>query len=237
MNTKRSSFFSAILLFIGFLLCSVIAFAEIARDTKKYEGYREDTRESLTDARSQLAATMALYNSLLKAEAEDAESVYRDLGRAIKKNEKIWKGYVKDAGRLSKQAGKMFDNWNEEIAEFSDAQIRELGQQRLDVARTVFDFLADKMNTLNEVYQPFMVSISEQVIFMSRDLSPEAMAVLQPVAQELNASADKLLAGMDAFLAGPPPEEAVAAIIEEVEAGETAEDEVEVTEAVESLEP
>ena len=180
---------------------------------------------------------MALYNSLLNAETEDAESVYRDLGRAIKKNEKIWNGYVKDAGRLGKQAEKMFDNWNEEIAEFSDEQIRELGQQRLDVARKVFDFLADKMNTLNEVYQPFMVSISEQVVFMSRDLSPEAMAALKPVAEELNTSAEKLLAGMDAFLAGPPPEEAVAAIIDEAEANEPASDGTEGNEAVESLEP
>jgi len=237
VNTKSSSLFSAILLVIGFLLCSVVAFAEMGKDTKKDEGYREDTRESLTDARSQLATTMALYNSLLNVEAEDAESVYRDLGQAIKKNEKIWKGYVKDAGRLNKQADKMFGNWNEEIADFSDEQMRELGQQRLDVARKVFDFLAEKMNIMNEVYQPFMVSISEQVIFMSRDLSPEAMAVLKPVADELNASAEKLLAGMDAFLAGPPPEEAVAAIIEEVEASEPVSEGIEDNEPVESVEP
>ena len=57
MDTKNTSLFSAILLVIGFQLCSAVAFAEIAKDTKKYEGYREDTRESLTDARSQLAAT------------------------------------------------------------------------------------------------------------------------------------------------------------------------------------
>ena len=80
-----------------------------------------------------------------------------------------------------------------------------------------YEYMAEQMDAADEVYAPFSQLLSEQAIFMSRDLSPEAMALLQPMSEELNSMAQALYAGFEAILEGPPPpDEAVAETTEEL---------------------
>ena len=174
------------------------------KESQKFEDYRDDARETLTDTKVQLESTVALYNSLLNAEAEKPESTYKDLTSATKKSEKLWASYGKDEGKMQKQANKMFANWQEEINAYGNEQMKQLAAERLEVAKMDYDRMVERMKTTGEVYTPFMTSLNDQLVFMSRDLSPEAMVALQPVAQELNTMAGDLFTNIEAILTGEP---------------------------------
>ena len=215
----------------GVALClfSATLFAASAKDNQKYEDYKEDTHKALSETRAELDSAVGLYNALLNQETEDAESTYKDLTSAVKKCEKTWAAFSKAADKLDKQAGKMFQSWNKEIEGFGNEQMKELGMQRIAAAQKVYDFLAEKGGMLDGVYRPFITSLNDQVLFMSRDLSPAAMTTLEPVALELNADAEAILAGIDAFLEGKDSE-VVAEMVDE--AGEMQIDEMQSEESV-----
>jgi hypothetical protein len=192
-------------------LCSGIALGQAgAKDSQKYENYRADAHEDLVEAQTQLVATVALYNSLVNLEAENPESAYKDLAKAAKKCDDLWKGYGKKVVKMRKQADKMFAAWNKEVESFGNEQMKQLGMERAAAALAAYEYMAEQMDAADEAYAPFSQSLREQATFMSRDLSPEAMALLQPMSEELNSMAQALYAGFEAILEGPPqPDEAV----------------------------
>jgi hypothetical protein len=86
--------------------------------------------------------------------------------------------------------------------------MKELGQQRLDSAREAYMGVADQMKAIDETYTSIETLLTDQITFMSRDLSAEAMAVLAPMAEELNASTESMFKTIDTVL-GNKAEEAV----------------------------
>ena len=120
---------------------------------------------------------------------------------------------------MQKQANKMFANWQEEINAYGNEQMKQLAAERLEGAKTQYDLMVERMKTTGEVYTPFMTSLNDQLVFMSRDLSPEAMAALQPVAQELNTMAGDLFTNIEAILTGEP---AAVEMADEAAAGDDA---------------
>ena len=215
VTRKSLSILAAALLF-----CSGAALGQAgAKDSKKYESYRADAHADLVDAQTQLVTTVGLYNSLVYLEAENPESAYNDLAKAAKKCDDLWKGYGKKVAKMRKQADKMFAAWNEEVESFGNEQMKQLGMERVAAALAAHEHMAEQMDAADESYAPFSQLLSEQATFMSRDLSPEAMVILQPMSEELNSMALELYAGFEAILEGPPEQDDAVAGVSATEEG------------------
>ena len=128
------------------------------KESQKFEDYRDDAREALTDTKVQLESTVALYNALLNVEAEKPESTYKDLTSATKKSEKLWASYGKDEGKMQKQANKMFANWQEEINAYGNEQMKQLAAERLEVAKMDYDRMVERMKTTGSVSRSRFIS-------------------------------------------------------------------------------
>jgi hypothetical protein len=183
------------------LLCFSNAMAQAgSKEAKKFLDYSQDARDSLTDAKSELGSTVALYNMLIAGEAEKPESTYKKLVKSLEKSEKVAEKTGDRVEKMQKQADKVFNAWAEGLESFEDESLKELGVQRMDASKQRYDEMIERMSLTGEAYRPLVSSLNDQVKFMGFDLSPAAMTALQGPAQETNAMAEELFARIDAVL-------------------------------------
>jgi hypothetical protein len=199
------------------LLCYGDAVAQAgSKESQKFLDYSQDARNALVDAKSELASTVALYNSLIAGETEKPESTYKKLIKALDKSEKV-AGKTRDrVEKMQGQADIVFTAWSQELESYENEQLKELGTQRLDASKQQYDAMIERMASAGDAYTPLVSSLHDQVKLMGFDLSPEAMSTLQGPAQELNAMAEELFARIDAVVNQEQQDEA--AIAEESEA-------------------
>jgi hypothetical protein len=224
-NTNSHALISV--LSMALLLCSNVAFGQAgSKDAQKFQEVGEETREAIVEARGQFESTVGIYNSIVSAEADNPQKAYKDLTKATEKSEKLWADASKSFDKMRKQGDKLFSSWQKDVDAFGSEQMKQVGMQRLELAQTRNQQMIDGMDAAEEAYQPFIISLKDQGMFMARDLSPAAMDALQPLAEELNATAAELLAGIDTIL--KPEQEGVEeaaegaaepAEAEEIEAG------------------
>ncbi len=224
-NTNSHALISV--LSMALLLCSNAVFGQAgSKDAQKFQEIGEETREAIVEARGQFESTVGIYNSIVSAEADNTEKAYKDLAKATEKSEKLWANASKSFDKMRKQGDKLFSSWQKDVDAFGSEQMKQVGMQRLELAQTRNQQMIDGMDAAEEAYQPFIISLKDQGMFMARDLSPAAMDALQPLAEELNATAAELLAGIDTIL--KPEQEGVEeaaegaaepAEAEEIEAG------------------
>lgn len=195
-----------------FLLGNSNALAQAgSKESQKFLDYSQDARDTLIDAKSELASTVALYNTLIAGEAEKPESTYKKLVKALEKSEKV-AGKTRDrVEKMQNQADKVFSAWTQELESYENEQLKELGMQRLDTAKQRYDVMIERMKSAGEAYHPLVSSLHDQIKFMGFDLSPEAMSALQGPAEELNAMSGELFARIDAVLDQEQQDEAAIA--------------------------
>lgn len=194
------------------LLCNSSAMAQAgSKESQKFLDYSEDARDTLIDAKSELASTVALYNTLVAGEAEKPESTYKKLVKSLGKSEKV-AGKTRDrVEKMQGQADKVFSAWMQELESYENEQLKELGMQRLDASKQRYDTMIERMQSASEAYRPLASSLHDQIKLMGFDLSPEAMNALQGPAEELNAMAVELYARIDAVLNQEQQDEATIA--------------------------
>jgi hypothetical protein len=183
------------------LLGSNIAFGQAgSKDAQKFQSSVEDTRENIEKARAEIDNTMGAYNAIVNAEVDNPEKAYKSLTKEISKSEKAWKAAGSSYDKMHKAGDKLFASWQKEVDAFSNEQMKQISMDRLEDASAKNQNMTDQMAATQAAYEPFMSSLKDQALFMGRDLSPAAIEALQPLAEELNASAATLLASIDALL-------------------------------------
>ena len=104
------------------------------------------------------------------------------------------------AFRRSAQADKVFKAWQQEIEGYQSEKMRQLGAERLNATKQRYEQMIERIRATGEAYDPLFSSLHDQVLFMGRDLSAEALESLTEVADELNQSAEDLYARVSEVL-------------------------------------
>jgi len=196
------------------------------KEAEKFRSQTDATRKSVEQSRDQLDKTMDHYNAMFQAEKpKKLSSAYGNLSKSLDACEKNVKGVQKNVDAMKKQADKFFASWEQEIETLSNAPIQEKSRGRLETARGRYDGMLASMREAKELYDPFILSLREQVMFLGRDLHPASIADLTDEAEQMNRDAEVLFAKIEEILTGGrEAEEEFDAVVAEDEA-EIAEDE------------
>ena len=172
------------------------------KEAEKFKGQTTATRTSVEKARDQLQQTMQLYNQLFETEGKKLNSVYGKLSKAVEGCDKAAKDVNKSVEGMTKQAERFFGGWEAEIESISSPEIQEKSRGRLEKARGRYDGMLASMDEAGDLYEPFILNLREQVMYLGRDLDAEVLGDLKDEAAQMNASADELFAKIEQILTG-----------------------------------
>ena len=100
----------------------------------------------------------------------------------------------------------------QDLSSISSDGLREKSANRLESARKRYASIGETLAKAREEFAPVVQNLNDQILFLGRDLSPEAVADLQDEAETLNQQAEEVTARVKALLqsAGETQDEAEA---------------------------
>lgn len=207
----------AVVILLGFLGASTGELAAQKGGNKEAEKFRkssEATREELAEGKEQIQDTMNIYNSLMQGKAKKPQDAYKKLTKSVEKCDKLSASIRKKVDEMKKQANTFLTGWEKELETYSSESFKEMSQKQLDTARARFDTMIARMKEGGEAYQPFITSLKDQVQFLGRDLSPEALSALSEAAAKVNSDGDAVIVVIDKILSNEVADEQEVADIE-----------------------
>jgi hypothetical protein len=160
-----------------------------AKQTASLEKAGEASKAAVQDALGSLGSLLTGYNSIINGEAKDNKKAYKKLVGDLKGTEKQIDGVKKQLDSLSKEADKFFKAWEQDLASISSESLREKSAGRMNVARQRYASLGETLAAAGQEFAPVIQNLNDQILYLGRDLSPEAIAELKDEAAELNEQA------------------------------------------------
>lgn len=200
-HSTRSGFVLALSLCLMLGSTAVLAQSKTAKEAQNLKKSADAAEQSLTDVLEHVNGMLVSYNAIVEGTSKNAQSDYKKLANALNATDKKIQSANKDLDSLAKQANKFFIQWEKELAEYSSDSMREKSSVRLEASKEKSRNLAATLGEASAAFEPLMQNLNDQILFLGRDLSPDAIAELQDEAAELNQQAEDVTATITALLA------------------------------------
>ncbi len=187
--------------------CWVLAATTVAAQSKKsakqtasLEKAGESSKAAVQDVLVSLDKLLAGYNSIINGQAKNPQSTYKKLVGDLKGTGKKIDGAKKQLAALNKEADKFFKAWEQDLANISSESLREKSTNRMEAAKKRYASIGETLTLAAGEFAPVIQNLNDQILFLGRDLSPEAVADLQDEAEALNQQAETVTARVKEML-------------------------------------
>jgi len=179
---------------------------------KEKFGYakREQLVDRVQDARDGQVKAKQQFESALKellavtnvsgAELRDLEERYDKLNREYKRSEDRAQEVHDRIARVQQVAEALFDEWEDELKQYSNENLRRRSKRQLDDTRRQYDRLIDVMKAAESRMPPVLSAFKDQVLFLKHNLNARAISSLQQNVEQIQNDVTKLVREMEASI-------------------------------------
>lgn len=160
-----------------------------AKQADNLEKAGQNAKAAVQDVLDHLGKMLAGYNSIIDGEATNTQSAYKKLVDDLKGAEKKIDGARKQIAGMNKEADKFFKDWEQDLSSISSEGLRDKSAQRLESARKRYASIGETLSKAGAEFAPVVQELNDQILFLGRDLSPDAVGDLQDEAEALNQQA------------------------------------------------
>ena len=161
----------------------------------------EDARESQTDAKEQFESALDRYRSVVNVDGGDLEDIYDRLNGELERSQARAQAVEERVGAVESVAEDLFDEWEAEIGEYSDAQLRRRSQQLLTATRTDYRRLMAAMQRAEAAMDPVLTLFNDQVLFLRHNLNARAIGSLEAELDDIERATANLVDEMERSIA------------------------------------
>ena len=155
---------------------------------------QQDAKEQFQDALQQFIAVTNFsggeleeqYNQL-KGEFEDSEARANDVRNRIDDVERV--------------ATDLFAEWNDELDQYANADMRRASKRQLDATQTRCKKLIGVMNRAEKKLDPVLAAFRDRVLFLKHNLNASAVASLRGERAKVESDIGALIADMNRSIA------------------------------------
>jgi len=156
----------------------------------------DDTIEALVEAETHLRSTLDAYNTLVTKPTTDAKGDYKKLLKNLDNAKKKIAQVRPKLDTMNGESESYFTQWQSQVAEISDSELRARGEERIASTRKEYDGILTSLRETATTLDPFLKDLADQINFLGSDLRPEALESLKPNAEKLNKRGTTLFEGI-----------------------------------------
>jgi hypothetical protein len=161
----------------------------------------EAARDSQSDAKEQFTSALDRYRSVVNVEGGDLEEIYDRLASEFERSQARAQAVEERVGAVETVAEDLFSEWEQEIGEYSDAQLRRRSQQLFTATRTDYRRLIAAMRRAEAAMEPVLTLFSDQVLFLRHNLNARAIGSLESELDEIERATAGVVAEMERSIA------------------------------------
>ncbi len=160
----------------------------------------EEARDSQKEAQEQFKSALEAFSEVVGFEGGELEALYDRLNTQYERSQ-MRAEEVRDEIKEVEDVGEaLFKEWEEELEEYSDPDLRRASEEQRRATRRRFDALVTVMRRAEAKMPPVLEAFQDQVLYLKHNLNARAVAALEGKAATLEGDIARLIEEMEASI-------------------------------------
>ena len=139
----------------------------------------EDARDSQQEAEEQFTSALEEFSALLQFDGGELEEAYEALNDKYEASKKVADDVTNRIDKIESVAEALFDEWETELEQYSNASLKRTSQQKLSETRLKYNKMVRAMRRVESSMQPVLSTLQDNVLFLKHNLNASAIGALQ----------------------------------------------------------
>jgi hypothetical protein len=161
----------------------------------------KDARDDQEEAKKQFKTTLERFQEVTNFQGGDLEAKYKKLNGEYEDSVGAAEDVSKRIAAVESVANDMFKEWQEEIRQYSNAELRRSSEEKLRDTRQRYNQLIGVMKQAEGKMKPVLAAFKDQVLYLKHNLNAQAVSSLQATAAGIEADVGRLIADMEKSIA------------------------------------
>lgn len=168
----------------------------------------EEARDSQDEASEQFTSALEQFRATVNFDGGDLEKTYDRLNKEYERSVDRADAVRDRIDAVEKVAGDLFEEWEQELEEYSSAQLRSESRSMLNDTKGRYEQLMAAMRRAEATMDPVLESFQDQVLVLKHNLNARAIGALRGELASIERDTERLVAEMqqsiaeaDAFIA------------------------------------
>lgn len=173
----------------------------------------DSAREAQQEAKQQFESALSQFIAVTDFRGGELEQQYNTLKDAYEESEQRANAVRKRIDEVERVAGDLFQEWTQELKEYTNPELRRASQRQLQSTRNRYRTLIVVMKRAEQKLDPVLAAYRDRVLFLKHNLNARAIASLRSERAKIEADIGALVADMnrsiaeaDAFIKAMSPE-------------------------------
>lgn len=160
----------------------------------------EDARDAQEDAQEQFASALEQYSALLNFDGGELQRVYASLNDEYEASADAAADVSSRIHAIEDVADDLFDEWQEELKEYSSATLKRDSTQKLRDTQRRYNDLIRSMRKAESRMDPVLVALKDNVLYLKHNLNAKAIGALQGELGSIESDVARLIAEMNSAI-------------------------------------
>lgn len=161
----------------------------------------ESARDSQQEAREEITDALTEFGRVVAYDGGDLEAQYKRLAAQLEDSEAAATDVRSRIADVESVAEALFDEWQGELAQYSNASLRSQSEQQLRRTRARYKEMLGAMQRAERRLEPALQPLRDQVLFLKHNLNARAVAGLKGEVTRMDAQVNQLVKDLDAAIA------------------------------------
>jgi ElaB/YqjD/DUF883 family membrane-anchored ribosome-binding protein len=169
----------------------------------------ESARDAQADAKEEITDALTEFRKVVNVDGGELETRYKSLASQLQDSEDAARAVSKRIRDVEDVASALFKEWNEELEQYSSANLRARSEQQLKQTRARYDQMIGAMRRAEGRLEPALRPLRDQVLYLKHNLNAQAISGLKGEVAVVDAEVNRLVADLnraiaeaDRFIAG-----------------------------------
>jgi Skp family chaperone for outer membrane proteins len=161
----------------------------------------EDARDAQQDAKEQFQSALEKFTAVTNFSGGKLEEKYKQLKAELESSDSKAKTVRKRIENVEDVADALFDEWESELDQYTNDNLRRSSKLKLDKTRRRYALLIGAMKRAENKIGPVLAAFRDQVLFLKHNLNAQAVASLQKELASVEADIASLIKEMEVSIA------------------------------------
>jgi hypothetical protein len=161
----------------------------------------EEARDDQEEAKKQFKTTLERFQEVTNFQGGDLEAKYKKLNGEYEDSVGAAEDVRKRIKAVESVANDMFKEWQDEIKQYSNSELRRSSEQKLRDTRQRYNQLIGVMHQAESKMEPVLAAFKDQVLYLKHNLNAQAVSSLQATAAGIESDVGRLIADMEKSIA------------------------------------
>ncbi len=161
----------------------------------------EAAKDAQQEAQEQFKSALEQFDAVVHLQQTDLKKAYEKLNAEYEESLQAAETVSKRIDKVEAVSAALFAEWEEELAEYQNADYRRSSEKQLEKTRIRYKKMIGNMQQAEASMEPVLVIFKDNVLFLKHNLNAQAIGTLQGEFSVLQGEINKLIKKMNVAIA------------------------------------